>query len=101
MGALATFTPDARTASEWAESNGFSFRLTEVGNVTHATFSSGDPRRWAYFGKGSPTRAVHEAMTYAVRDRGFDGEFVEHCGTVICPFCTAQSFPTDGERVMP
>jgi hypothetical protein len=100
--------PDGDIAASWAAERGYGFKLTphpfadRGDGPARALLTSGaEPWRWNYSGSGTPTKAVHEAMTYAVRDRGFDGEFVEACGSDFCPFCTDRPFPSDGERVTP
>lgn len=99
--ATSTASRDGDVAAAWAEAAGFAFSLeTTADGDARVTFASGpDSHRWAYWGSGSPTRAVHEAMTYAVRDRGFTGAFTERCDFFACPFCTEAPFPTDAPRV--
>jgi hypothetical protein len=96
-----TTSPDAETAAKWAAFQGYSLNLTESDDGTRAVFANdadAECHKWAYFGSGSLVEAVHEAMTYAVRDRGFDAAFTEDCGVDYCPFCTDRPFPTDEGR---
>lgn len=98
---LLVTSPDAGTAATWAASRGYALTVTESDDGVRTVFANdADAERhdWAYFGSGSLVEAVHEAMTYPVRDRGFDGAFVENCGVDYCPFCTDRPFPTDEGR---